>query len=216
MDDVDSDDSEAEIAEIAVRAVKRPAKKSRALTKTEIQLLREADGRERDGHPQLQTVAARVDHVVELLALRRWTRATAAELVADWEISPSEVKRLQAEAQRRLEAYGEKDAVLQLIQERCTRWVLEGDRDRVKAAELLLKTVGALTERHEVTHALADMTDDQVAERAISQLVADSRTRAMLRAALAEHDTRHGGDVQIVGMEPLLSSGSFETELEGD
>ncbi len=179
-------------------------------------IVNEPDGTVRDRHPGLKTIAARVEYLTEFLAQGRWTDNTAKELAADWGVAASVVGTIKAEAQRRLDAYGEKETVTRFIQERSAAWVAEGGSDRVKAAELLLKTNGALTERHEVTHAMAELTDGEVTERAIQQLISDPRSREMVRAALQAHDQGQKVPVQLLSVGPLTNLDIGEAEESFD
>lgn len=149
------------------------------------------DGALRDVHPYKETIALRVNYITELLARGAWKPECTKQLSTDWKCSQAAVRNVQAEAQRRLEAGNIKELVQQFVRERCMTWMSENRAgDRIKAAELLLKTHGALVDKQEITHSMASMSDEQVQERAISELLRDPTAREKIRAALAayEHD----------------------------
>jgi hypothetical protein len=191
-----------------LKAKRAAAREARAL-----QPLLDADGSYvRDLHPKFATTAARVDYLTDLVATKQWSDSLLDSLADDWEISRSEARRLAQEARRRVEAWTPKQ-VLQLTQTMLARWVMESAGDRVKAAELLLKTVGALRLQHDHMHQLADLSDEQVQEKAIGQLVSDPGARELLRNALKSEDAKQHASVEILEARQL-EDGSSEKEDE--
>jgi hypothetical protein len=150
------------------------------------------DGTKRDRHPlEADTYSRQVDHVTFLMATGQWQSTTMIHVSEDWGISVALAGRIASEAKRRLASYGDKDATVELVRVMSTQWLMEGGSDRVKAAELLLKTHGAVGPGRESTSNAAGLNDEQLARRAIVQLVANDMTRELMRSELAAWDQKH-------------------------
>lgn len=166
----------------------------REARKRENRLVVLEDGTERDHHGSMPPlVKDRIKYVLYLMATGQWlTGVSDREIAEDWGCSPRRVRDFASEASRRLDHWGDKEEALRYVRQSCVEWIDEADpKDRTKAAELLLKSHGALLERHEVQHVLGGMSDEDVAKQAIKSMIVDDTTRELMRAELAAYDARH-------------------------
>jgi hypothetical protein len=132
----------------------------------------------------------RVMAIASLMARSEWQRGvTKHELAEKWGVTAGTVDMYAGEASRLLEyTICDRDELERYCRFRL-REISDQDRpDRVQALQTMLKNIGRLNEKLDVT--VAQLPDDAVVEQAVKQALAHPRWRELIRAELTRYDER--------------------------